>query len=834
MTKNGMLSRFGSGKARAATRDGQNATGARANAPIGRVGARGVRAAIVAGAVSLGLFVPAAALADGEGAPVQPKPVSTAAPTLSGTPAPGQTLTCSTGTWSNNPTSYAYAWLRDGVAIAGQTGSAYLVQSADQGHSISCQVTATNSGGEYTIEGLPSGSYTVFFEAFEGNYLRGYYDAKASEAEATPVSVTVPNTTSGINGSLGAGGQVTGRITAESSGAPLVGLEVCAFDEATNDFHGCANTNGAGEYTLSSLPTASYAISFYTDSCGENGCEQENYLRATRSGVTVTAGATTSNIDAALRTGARISGKVTAEIGGAPIAEVDVCAADTAISYSECAWTNEKGEYTIVALETGTYEVEFTAGEVCSKTNCTQQNYLPTIYPGTITLTAGGTESPVNIAMAPGGQISGTATGSEGSAGIEVCASNISTEAGACTFTSENGAYTISALESGEYSVEFRGGYVCAGEEFNCTPIDYLTQTHSGHVSVTAGKDTSPINATMVAGGRISGKVTAASGGAPVAEIEACAYDTAGDNGCAITNANGEYTIQALPSSASYEVSFYPFEGNYLSQFYDGKQSAGEATPVSVSQGATTSNINAALSPGGEISGIVTAAGGGPLADVWVCAYEVNVAYRCGISNSGGGSTSASSNALAVPAPVSTFEEKGKATFNPKTGELEFVFEVSNPGTFEWSLDFQNADVGFADSLGISAGHVSGAADAVAIAAGKHGKHHGAHKKRHSAKCKKGEVKHKGKCVHKLVPFATGKQSISTPGKVTIAVKPDAQAVKALDKGDTLHVTGEFTFSSALGGTPTTVDVKAVTHGKKPKHKKHHGKGKKHQHHKKH
>lgn len=75
-------------------------------------------------------------------------PVNTVAPVVSGTPAAGQTLSCSTGSWTGSPAlAYTYAWLRDGVAIAGATGSAYVVQMADQGNGLTCKVTATNKNG---------------------------------------------------------------------------------------------------------------------------------------------------------------------------------------------------------------------------------------------------------------------------------------------------------------------------------------------------------------------------------------------------------------------------------------------------------------------------------------------------------------------------------------------------------------------------------------------------------------------------------------------------------------------------------------------------------------
>jgi hypothetical protein len=58
----------------------------------------------------------------------------------------GQTLSCSTGSWTGTrPLTFTYAWLREGHLIGGATGQTYIVNAADQGHDLLCQVTATNS-----------------------------------------------------------------------------------------------------------------------------------------------------------------------------------------------------------------------------------------------------------------------------------------------------------------------------------------------------------------------------------------------------------------------------------------------------------------------------------------------------------------------------------------------------------------------------------------------------------------------------------------------------------------------------------------------------------------
>lgn len=77
-------------------------------------------------------------------------PTIITAPTVSGTKTEGSVLTSTTGTWNFSPTSYAYQWQRDDVAISGATASTYTLVHADIGHNIRCVVTASNSAGAST------------------------------------------------------------------------------------------------------------------------------------------------------------------------------------------------------------------------------------------------------------------------------------------------------------------------------------------------------------------------------------------------------------------------------------------------------------------------------------------------------------------------------------------------------------------------------------------------------------------------------------------------------------------------------------------------------------
>ncbi|WP_017239424.1 hypothetical protein [Streptomyces sp. SS] len=88
---------------------------------------------------------------------VAPKP--TKVPAMSGATRVGSKVTAVVGTWSPAPTSYAYQWRANGVAIAGATGSSYVPVATVLGKKLTVTVTALRTGhlnGAYTTVG-----YTV-------------------------------------------------------------------------------------------------------------------------------------------------------------------------------------------------------------------------------------------------------------------------------------------------------------------------------------------------------------------------------------------------------------------------------------------------------------------------------------------------------------------------------------------------------------------------------------------------------------------------------------------------------------------------------------------------
>jgi hypothetical protein len=118
---------------------------------------RGFLIGAVSGAAALALV----AMTGTVSAASQEAPSNTSEPTVSGTATVGSTLTATQGSWSNNPTSFGYQWVRCGsnggnadgsdcAVIGGATTQAYIISTADNGSRLRVRVTASNADGSTT------------------------------------------------------------------------------------------------------------------------------------------------------------------------------------------------------------------------------------------------------------------------------------------------------------------------------------------------------------------------------------------------------------------------------------------------------------------------------------------------------------------------------------------------------------------------------------------------------------------------------------------------------------------------------------------------------------
>ena len=198
--------------------------------------------------------------------------------------------------------------------------------------------------------------------------------------------------------------------------------------------------------------------------------------------------------------------------------------------------------------------------------------------------------------------------------------------------TDAEGRYSIHQLHSGSYAVAFEQG----PSPPNDLPQSQfypgrMTLAGAEAIAVTAGEETTRIDARVTTGGRVTGTVTDPDAH-DVENASVELIDGAGRLvGSAQTGSDGSYAINGLESGtyfAEFRFSLLsPFassgeNANLLETFFNDEGSLASADPVKVTLGATTSGINATLPFGGELKGTVTGTGEEPLANVNVTAYD--------------------------------------------------------------------------------------------------------------------------------------------------------------------------------------------------------------------
>jgi alpha-tubulin suppressor-like RCC1 family protein len=564
--------------------------------------------------------------------------------------------------------SHSLALLKDGRVMAwGDNNAGQLGDGSETNSEVPVEVqglsgaTAIAAGVQHSLALLGSGEIMAWGDngwGELGNSNRGNTDL--------PVQVSGPSEVTAIAAGgyssyaeQGAIGEIVGAVTSAATSDPIEGAKVCATSSSGPGRWRCATTDATGEYVITLHESATYDVKFSAPP-GSGYLASEYYdgkpSPSEETAVPVTLGATTSGIDAQLAEGGRITGTVTSAPAKAPLAGAEVCALE---SSAECVLTNANGEYTISGLAAGGYRVEFFTSDGM---------YLPQYWNRKrsasegqpVPVTLGETTSEIDAELEPlkSGAITGDvrdSTTMQGIKGIEVCAYEASVEESGleeggleenglfarCAETNARGEYAILELTTGEYLVEFSsplyGSLNYVTQYFNASSsAQGATIVQVGTRSVVAG-----IDAQLIEGGRIAGRVTNASTTGPIAGIEVCAYSTSGEGfGCALTGAHGEYAVSAL-GNGDYDVEFSaPRESglDYVTQYYDHERMGSVADPVAATEGTTTSGIDAQLEEGGRIEGAVTdASTNAAIANVLVCArVSSGKSAGCGLTNATG------------------------------------------------------------------------------------------------------------------------------------------------------------------------------------------------------
>jgi hypothetical protein len=215
--------------------------------------------------------------------------------------------------------------------------------------------TAPAADGTYTLE-VPFGEVQIeFVPSIRSGLLRQYYDHQSNLAGATKIPISPFHLiASGIDADLVEGGAIEGTVSAAQTGLPLGEVEVCAVSAGSAPVRRCGETDASGAYELHGLPGASYTMSFHG-----RGASAAYAPSLPATPVSVSAGTTSTGIDATLEKGAEIEGFVS-EAGGGSLPGIDVCLFGAgAASPERCTYSETGGSYSFAGLPGGSYEVGF-------------------------------------------------------------------------------------------------------------------------------------------------------------------------------------------------------------------------------------------------------------------------------------------------------------------------------------------------------------------------------------------------------------------------------------------------------------------------------------------
>jgi len=517
----------------------------------------------------------------------------------------GETLSCYPGTWEGSGVTYTYEWQRDGAVLT--SGPTRQITAADEGHWLSCVVSATDSEGTTTASSVDS-----FF--------------------INPPREGPPQ-----------GGAIEGHVTDAASGQPIGGVKACAVNTDDAESWVCVHTDVSGRYKMTVAEAGHFVVEFtvpphspYIARTFYGG----KYSKSEASVLTIASGNTTAGADVQLHEGGRITGTVTDALTGLPVEAVEVCARGE--TPAECPWTNARGEYTISQLASGSYSVEFGFGYGGSlgETYAAPEYYKDLVFqasePTRVSVSAGATVTGIDAEMHHWGALTGRVTSASTHAPIEGVEVDAYDGGQHTAVTNANGEYAISHLgnRNGEYTVSFSPLSGAGLDFFPQWYEDKESQLESDRVPVSLDHTTSGIDAALEEGGQITGRVTDAATKQPLAEITVCAWSKiVFESRCAWTNSNGEYAIVRLPTD-EYQVSFYTNSDNYYSENY--------SVQVAVTLGHATAGIDVAMEPVvmGTIMGSVReAVWAKPIPNIDVCAYNIEqeeLFGECTTSNSAG------------------------------------------------------------------------------------------------------------------------------------------------------------------------------------------------------
>jgi protocatechuate 3,4-dioxygenase beta subunit len=316
-----------------------------------------------------------------------------------------------------------------------------------------------------------------------------------------------------------------------------------------------------------------------------------------------------------------LTGRVTDQVTGAPLSGVTVYIYTEAGRYGTAipiTTTDADGGYTFYSLDVRNYTLQFTSSTHRSEWfGGAAEQADADIFP----IALGEAVTGKNASLLPLDSISGTVTGTAASAealaGATVTAFDTHGTALGEAVTSEDGAYTLTGLTPGSYTLRFTppAGSAFVAEWWH----DKAHPRTAAPVKLAADTAVTGKNAALDAGASVTGRISDSSSGAGIPNAWVYAYATDGSSGlaggsiaAASTNGNGDYTLSGLVAG-TYTLQFSGGSANgsagYLREWLGNKPGRTTAVTFSLSAGETRANTDAAIVPTAAITGSVYAAG---------------------------------------------------------------------------------------------------------------------------------------------------------------------------------------------------------------------------------